>query len=154
MNLKTKLEALMGERGLTRANLSKATGLPYTTIDSILKRETFDKVKLSTLQILKDYFDVSLDYLMIDSLEDKNYGKPQIAITYREQQIILAYRDNPDMQAAVDRLLYIEAAKEDTVRVFRAAQSKEHTEGGVVDMPRSALDKLKTAKAVRSDDEI
>ncbi len=109
MNLRTKIESLMREGGLTKAMLSRETGLPYTTIDSILKRDTFEKVKLSTLQTLKEYFNVSLDYLMIDSVEDKNYGKPQIAVTYREQQIILAYRNNPTMQSAVDKILGIEA---------------------------------------------
>lgn len=74
MNLSYKLWHLMNERDLTRAELSKQTGLPYTTIDSILKRKDFDKVKLSTLHSLKKYFGVSLDYLICDEIEDEVYG--------------------------------------------------------------------------------
>ena len=74
MNLSDKLWHLMGQHELTRADLSKKTGLPYTTIDSILKRKDFEKVKLSTLHALKKYFNVSLDYLICDDIEDENYG--------------------------------------------------------------------------------
>ena len=56
MNLSDKLWHLMGQHELTRADLSKKTGLPYTTIDSILKRKDFEKVKLC------------------DDIEDENYG--------------------------------------------------------------------------------
>ena len=74
MNLSDKLWHLMGQHELTRADLSKKTGLPYTTIDSILKRKDFEKVKLSTLHALKKYFNVSLDYLICDDIEDESYG--------------------------------------------------------------------------------
>lgn len=74
MNLSDKLWYLMNRYGLTRADLSKQTGLPYTTIDSILKRKDFEKVKLSTLHSLKKYFGVSLDYLICDEIEDASYG--------------------------------------------------------------------------------
>jgi len=97
----------MNERGLTRAMLSKDTGLPYTTIDGILKRDAFESLKLSTLQTLKEYFDVSLDYLIDDNIQDKHYGKPENS---HEQTVINAYRNNPVMQAAVEKLLGVDSA--------------------------------------------
>lgn len=78
MNLSEKLWHLMDKQGIKRSDLSKQTGLPYTTIDSILRRKDFDKVKLSTLHSLKKYFGVSLDYLIIDEIEDENYGHRDI----------------------------------------------------------------------------
>jgi transcriptional regulator with XRE-family HTH domain len=133
----------MKERNLTKAALSKDTGLPYTTIDSILKRDTFEKVKISTLQILKNYFDVSLDYLMIDEIVDKDYGKPQIQISTHEQRVVKAYRRNPVMQAAVDRLLgvsgdtaEISAEFVPDVQEYRAAWNNNLTEEEAVQLVR------------------
>lgn len=75
MNLSEKLWGLMDSEGITRAELSKRTGLPYTTIDSILKRNDFEKIKLSTIKTLKNYFNVSLEYLLNDDVIDKEYGR-------------------------------------------------------------------------------
>jgi len=142
MNLRLKLEMLMNEKGLTKAQLSKDTNLPYTTIDSILKRDTFEKVKLSTLQTLKQYFNVSLDYLMDDNVQDKNYGKPQLPITYREQQLIVAYRNNLELQMAIDKLLGLDPDTEfgsESVEIFT---SRELTKKERADMLRSRADAI------------
>ena len=74
MNLKDKLWDLIESGNVTRAELSRATGIPYTTIDGILKRDSLNNVKLPTLQALAQYFNVSLDYLIIDEITDKKYG--------------------------------------------------------------------------------
>ena len=108
MNLQTKLQMLMTQRKITRAALSKITNIPYSTIDSLLKRGDSDRVKISIMNTLKNYFSVSLDFLLIDEIDDPNYGKPQLPITSQEYDLVMAYRNNPDMQPAINRILNID----------------------------------------------
>ena len=105
MNLQTKLQILMTKKKVTRAMLSKLANIPYSTIDSLLKRGDSDRVKISTMNALKNYFNVSLDFLLVDEIEDPDYGKPQLPITQQEYTLVIAYRNNPEMQPAINRLL-------------------------------------------------
>lgn len=105
MNLQTKLKMLMEKKDITKAQLSRDTNIPYTTINSLVKRGNCEKIKISTMNTLKRYFDVSLDYLLIDEVEDVNFGKQRLPLTQREYEVIIAYRKNPDMQPAVERIL-------------------------------------------------
>jgi len=54
--------ALLGERGISKRELSAGSGIPYTTIDGWFKKGGND-IRLSTLMRLAEYFNVSLDYL-------------------------------------------------------------------------------------------
>lgn len=65
-----KLDMLMDERGINRSQLSKASGVPYTTIVNFYEKGS-DNIKLSTLRRLADYFNVSLDYLVDDDLDER-----------------------------------------------------------------------------------
>lgn len=49
MTFTDKLNRLMAERGINRSQLSKLSGVPYTTITSFYDKGT-DKIKLSTLK--------------------------------------------------------------------------------------------------------
>ncbi len=93
------LSALMKERGINKSTLAKESGIPYTTIDGFYKKGC-DNTKLSTLIRLSEYFGVSLDYLINGEVS---------TLTAHEKAVISAYRNSPDMQAAVDRLLNVEA---------------------------------------------
>lgn len=62
MSFITKLDKLMQERNINKSQLSKESGIPYTTIDGFYKKGT-DNIKLSTLKKLAAYFNCSLDYL-------------------------------------------------------------------------------------------
>ena len=93
------LTALMKERGINKATLAKESGIPYTTIDGFYKKGC-DNTKLSTLIRLSEYFGVSLDYLINGEVS---------TLTAHEKAVISAYRNNPDMQTAVDRLLNVQS---------------------------------------------
>lgn len=92
------LTKLMKERGITKSTLAKESGVPYEAIDGFYKKGC-DNVKLSTLLKLAKYFNVSLDYLI--------YGDV-IELTEHEKDIIRAYRNNPNMQAAAHKLLGVD----------------------------------------------
>ena len=65
MDLLEKINHLMILQDINRAELSRRTGIPYTTIDGLYKKG-YDNIKLSTLQKLANYFDVTLDFLVRD----------------------------------------------------------------------------------------
>lgn len=71
MSLTDKLNEFLKEKNITKSQLSKESGVPYTTIDGFYKKGT-DNVKLSTLKKLADYFKCSLDYLVDDKIEISN----------------------------------------------------------------------------------
>lgn len=71
MELTEKLDLLMKEIGINRAELSRKSGIPYTTIVNFYEKGT-DNVKLSTLKKLADFFNCSLDYLVDDSIIEKD----------------------------------------------------------------------------------
>lgn len=60
MALTDKLDILMRERGLNKAELAKGAGLPYMTVANLWKKGA-ENIKLSTMRKLADYLSVSLD---------------------------------------------------------------------------------------------
>lgn len=98
MNLREKIEFLMSRAEINRAELSRATQIPYTTLDSILKRDHFENVKLQILRKLCAYFDVSLEYLIFDEITDPKYkrqvtsSRQHPALAPDEHQLISDYR--------------------------------------------------------------
>ncbi len=70
MSFLNKLEKLMSDKGIENiSQLSRETGIPYTTIDGFYKKGT-ENIKLSTLRKLANYFDCSLDFLVDDNVTE------------------------------------------------------------------------------------
>lgn len=69
MNFLEKLEMLMNYKNINKRQLSIGSDIPYSTIDNLWKKG-YDNIKLSTLKKLSDYFNVSLDFLVRDELEN------------------------------------------------------------------------------------
>ena len=69
MSFLTKLDKLMQDRNINKNQLSKESGVPYTTIDGFYKKGT-DNIKLSTLKKLASHFGCSLDYLADDDVPE------------------------------------------------------------------------------------
>ena len=69
MGLTDKLDILMKERNINKAELASESGVPYTTIDGFYKKGS-ENAKLSTLKKLCSYFDCSLDYLADDNVNE------------------------------------------------------------------------------------
>lgn len=91
MTFLDKLNQLMASRGLNRSTLSKACGIPYTTIDGWYKRG-YEGLKVSTLKKVSDFFDVSMEYWL--DAEEEDYGVKKEApapmereLTVKQQQI-------------------------------------------------------------------
>lgn len=69
MSFLTKLDKLMKDRNINKSQLSKESGVPYTTIDGFYKKGT-DNIKLSTFKKMSSYFGCSLDYLADDDISE------------------------------------------------------------------------------------
>lgn len=104
-----------------------------------LKKGRVKELSASTIKKIANYFDVSIDYLM-DNTSSENITK----LTPHEIDLITAYRNNSDMQSAVDRLLGI-----NKIRVFRAAQSKDHTPPREDEITKEEFQQLLNAPAVK-----
>lgn len=65
MSMTDKLDLLMAEHGLNKAELARDAEIPYMTIVNFYAKGT-ENVKRSTLLKLAKYFDVTIDYLAND----------------------------------------------------------------------------------------
>lgn len=94
-----RLKNLRKSHGMSQAEIANILGLKPRTYVSYEnnEREPDSQVLIKIAQL----FDVSIDYLLNFSA-DTNISVP---ISQREKNIILAYRNQPEMQLAVERLL-------------------------------------------------
>lgn len=79
MGLTDKLNQYMKDKGISRMQLAKETGIPYTTIVNFYERGT-DNVKLSTLKKLADYMNCTLDELVGEETPGETDGTVKIPI--------------------------------------------------------------------------
>lgn len=109
MNFLEKLDYLMDKEKINKNILSKKSGIPYTTLDGFYKKG-YQNTKLSTVQKIANYFNVSLDYLIFDEITDLDYGKAEkFKITTDEMYLIQRYRnlDEYDKQVVNSTLLQL-----------------------------------------------
>ena len=85
MSFLTKLDGLMNDRNINKSQLSKESGVPYTTIDGFYKKGT-ENIKLSTLKKLAQYFGCSLDYLADDDIPERTQTIETIAAHHEGEE--------------------------------------------------------------------
>ena len=88
MTFTEKLDLLMEEKHLNKNSLSKACGIPYTTIDGWYKKGVSD-LKLSTLRKLTNYFGLSLDYWLKDEEDEETKKSPAPEGTGEKEFVLL-----------------------------------------------------------------
>ena len=102
MGLTDKLDLLMKERNINKADLARESGVPYTTIDGFYKKGS-ENAKLSTLKKLCTYFNCTLDYLADDDVGDQpttiaahkdgeNFTPEELAKIEEYKKLLLAAR--------------------------------------------------------------
>ncbi len=92
MNLLQKLTDLMQKNGDTVASLSRKSGIPYTTIDGLFKKG-FAGTRISTIQAIGRTYGVSMDYLILDEIEDPQYGLVSTQLLPSERRLLSAWRN-------------------------------------------------------------
>lgn len=92
MNMIEKIQRMMDEKCLTKADVSKGADVPYTTLDGLFKKG-FENTRFPTLRKLAIYFDVSMEYLVVDEEADKDYGKVIVnELTREEHDLVMLWR--------------------------------------------------------------
>jgi len=88
MSFNKKVVKLLKDKKKTKAQLAKAAGIPYTTLDSMLKRDS-DAARLATIYKIAEYLDVGVEELVFD-----DYAKKitKTELTESELNLIENYR--------------------------------------------------------------
>ena len=88
MSFNKKVLKLLKEKKKTKAELAKAAGIPYTTLDSMLKRDS-DTSRLTTIYKIAEFLEVSFEELVFDKpmLSAKNDD-----FSDEEKNLILDFR--------------------------------------------------------------
>ena len=102
MGIGILLKDLIIKQKTTVIDVSRATGVPASTIYSIIKRNS-KNANISDLYKIAHHLGVTLDYFYNGETKD-NFS---LFLTDHEKAIVCAYRDQPSMREAVDRLLGI-----------------------------------------------
>lgn len=99
------------------------------------------------LQKIADYFEVSIGYLTGTAPKGKAFISPtqSLDLTQRETNLILRYRQKPEMQAAVDKLLGLPDDDEPLIPVYVAARSETNTPDRIEYLTREEAERLKNA---------
>ena len=106
------LSELMKRRGISNLHaLANESDVPYTTLKGFYEKGC-DNVKLSTLNKLCTYFNVSLDYLINGDVTN---------LTEHEKKVIFAYRSmDKEGKNVIDRALNISS------EIVENAENKKH----------------------------
>lgn len=100
MDLYDRIENLLNKNNLTKKALCERTGISYNTLASLFKRRS-KRIEIETLQKIAECLNTTIEYLTTGQIE---VGK----LSEAEAALIVAYRSNPAMQSAVNKLLGIE----------------------------------------------
>lgn len=125
MTFLEKIDFMMNKLGINKNILSQMSGVPYTTIDAFYKKG-YGNTKMSTIRKIASALDVSLDYLIVDSITDENYGKTNgFAVDLVEMTHVKKYRCLDDYgKEAVDDVLDVEYRRVTEDREKEAAAAR------------------------------
>lgn len=109
MDFLEKLDFLMKRDKYNKNSFSKASGIPYTTIDGWYKRG-YDELRLPTVKKLCSFFNTSLDFWLKEDVTDPDYGKTSgFEVNIKEMEYIKKYRfieeHSPEGASIIDSIL-------------------------------------------------
>ena len=104
-----------------KRQLSELSGIPYSTIAGFYTKG-YDKMKLSTLKSLANFFNVSIDYLGRDEIVDPNYGKSILKPASTDY--------SPDEQKLIDNYRTLNDQGKEHIRVCMASAQALFKESG------------------------
>ena len=100
------LKEYMLKNGYTKADISRMSNIPYTTIDGLFKKGD-ENTKLSTLKKLAELIGCTIDDMAYnDGSEKGNTEAPSVPLTKQEETHIKKYRQLSDVRRyVVDEVL-------------------------------------------------
>lgn len=124
------LDRILKEKGTNVNELAKNIGVSNQTLYSIIKRDNM-KIDFELLLKICNELNVNVEKFYDDYIDSKS---KQILLTDEEQQLILAYRANPNMQEAVKKLLDV-GVSEKTIPTLVAARSSDNEPMQIKEIP-------------------
>ena len=110
MGIGDKLNSLLKNRNRNINELATAINVSPQTLYSISKRNN-TKVDLDILQKIADELAVTLDYFCTESRANNPAPVTStLTLSDSEKKLVLAYREHPDMQPAINKMLDIAPA--------------------------------------------
>jgi transcriptional regulator with XRE-family HTH domain len=82
-----RFEKLLNEKGVTIATMSEKLKIPYTTLDSIIKKH-INNPKLDYTIAIAKYFGVTIEYMVTG----KEFNKTVNKITHQEQELLDVFK--------------------------------------------------------------
>lgn len=141
-----RLKQLRKEHKITAKQLGEKLQVAESTIS--LYENGKREPNFKTLLKIADYFCVSVDYLLGKEEQEKKPAENG-ELTEHEQNLINAYRLQPHLQEAVDRVLGIKDLKilgterDGKVILFKAASSQNHHDTEIIEMDAEQWKKIK-----------
>lgn len=112
-DLSERILSLITKNDISYGDLSKLTNIPKSALQRYATGET-EKIPINRIKAIANALNVSAAYIM--GWEDNNTDR--LELSAHEKKVINAYRDHPEMQKPVDRLLGVE---EETVHIIPIA---------------------------------
>lgn len=139
-DLSERILSLITKNDISYGDLSKLTNIPKSALQRYATGET-EKIPINRIKAIANALNVSAAYIM--GWEDNNTDRSSIdrlELSAHEKKVINAYRDHPEMQKPVDRLLGVE---EETVHIIPiAARNGKNEPLNLTDSELEALKNL------------
>lgn len=140
-----RIQARRKELDLTQEAIANKLSLNKSTI-ARYESGAVEKIKLPIIQAMAQILDVNPDWLALKTDKKGCYADcvditKNIQLSKHEAYLILAYREHPDMQKSVDRLLGIEP-EEKLYIIEKAARNGDNSPLIVTDSKLRELENL------------
>ena len=135
MNRELYLKQLIANNGYTVKSFAEEINMPYSTLRSILNGSIGGAAVDNVIKICQGLG------ITISELQEYDLSSNVITLSEHEKALVLAYRSNPIMQVAVDRLLGISESADNATHIIKiAARGGDFKEVALTD---SELEKIK-----------
>lgn len=142
----SRIKQLAEQKGIKLKFICEKLGYNGRTYFNDIERNN-STIPNDKLEIIADILGTTVDYLLGNENAPQKatilIPKSNEALTDHEQLVITAYRNQPAMQPAVDKLLGVEQDGE--VTVYAAAYSVDKRPDGIISIPKDKWEKIKDA---------
>lgn len=156
MGIGAKLSEILKIQQSNPNELAEKIGVAPSTIYSIIKRDNM-KVDISVLAKICKELNVKMEVFYNEYIIDSKNSVEDIqeVLTQHEKRLVVAYRNKPEMQPAIDKLLNInDDSSEEYVTVLTAARSSDNRSIKFQKISKEKLELLKNAKPVEDESDL
>ncbi|MBQ9862114.1 MAG: helix-turn-helix transcriptional regulator [Clostridia bacterium] len=111
-----RMKTAVASAGLSYMDLEQLTGVSHSTLQRYLNGKT-NRIPLSAVEKIAAATGVSPAWIMGWESEPLSITQKVGKLTQHEEKVVLAYRDKPAIQPAVDKLLDVSPSEEPEILV-------------------------------------